>query len=116
MADDGSLCGDFNIAHTPLDIKRQSQRKSMPGFLPEERALRGPLAGEYGFVDVTRALAGEVQGRTPGGASTWPSLSTTTSAGGSTTSSPRAGLAQTAVDFAIDKAPSYGTDGPTMRR
>ena len=26
------------------------------------------------------------------------------------------GLAQTAVDFAIDKAPSYGTDGPTMRR
>ena len=32
------LCGDFNIAHTPLDIKNAKANEKHAGFLPEERA------------------------------------------------------------------------------
>jgi exodeoxyribonuclease III len=32
------LCGDFNIAHTPLDLTHPKKNTESPGYLPEERA------------------------------------------------------------------------------
>jgi exodeoxyribonuclease-3 len=32
------LCGDYNIAHTPIDIARPKQNENSPGYLPEEHA------------------------------------------------------------------------------
>lgn len=56
------ICGDWNIAHTELDLKawRANQRNS--GFLPEERAWLDALYGETGYVDVTRSLHPGVPG------------------------------------------------------
>ena len=31
------LCGDYNIAHTPIDIARPKANENSPGYLPEER-------------------------------------------------------------------------------
>lgn len=56
------LCGDFNIAHTPLDIKNAKSNEKNAGFLPEERAYIDRWLGEYEFVDVMRNLAGGIQG------------------------------------------------------
>lgn len=56
------LCGDFNIAHTPLDIKNAKSNEKNAGFLPEERAYIDRWLGEYEFVDVMRNLAGDIQG------------------------------------------------------
>lgn len=56
------LCGDFNIAHTPLDIKNAKANEKHSGFLPQERAYVDRWLGEYGLVDVVRGLAGDVQG------------------------------------------------------
>jgi exodeoxyribonuclease-3 len=35
------LCGDLNIAHTPMDIRNARQNEKNSGFLPEERAWIG---------------------------------------------------------------------------
>ncbi|MDF7641141.1 exodeoxyribonuclease III [Bifidobacterium sp. ESL0784] len=102
------LCGDMNIAHTPLDIKNAKANEKHSGFLPEERAYVDKWLDpkQYGFVDVMRNLAGDVQGPY-----TWWSqrgrafdnnvgwridyqLATP-------------GLAQKAKSFDIDRAPSY---------
>ncbi|NEG95798.1 exodeoxyribonuclease III [Bifidobacterium sp. SMB2] len=56
------LCGDFNIAHTPLDIKNARGNVKHAGFLPEERAYVDRWLDEYEFVDVMRDLAGDIQG------------------------------------------------------
>ena len=56
------LCGDFNIAHTPLDIKNAKANEKSAGFLPEERAYIDRWINEYEFVDVMRMLAGDIQG------------------------------------------------------
>ena len=56
------LCGDFNIAHTPLDIKNAKANEKHAGFLPEERAYVDKWLDEYEFVDVMRSLAGDIQG------------------------------------------------------
>ncbi len=50
------LCGDWNIAHHPIDLKnwRGNQRNS--GFLPEERAWLTRVFDELGYVDVFRRL------------------------------------------------------------
>jgi exodeoxyribonuclease III len=58
------LCGDMNIAHTPLDIKNAKANEKNSGFLPEERAYvdRWLDSQDLGFVDVMRQLAGPVQG------------------------------------------------------
>ena len=100
------LCGDFNIAHTPLDIKNAKANETHSGFLPEERAYVDAWLGECGFVDVTRRLAGEVQGPY-----TWWSQrgrAFDNNVGWRIDyqfATPA--LAETARDFAIDKAPSY---------
>jgi exodeoxyribonuclease-3 len=56
------ICGDWNIAHTDLDLKawRANQRHS--GCLPEERAWLSELFDDTGYVDVTRSLHPGVPG------------------------------------------------------
>ena len=47
------LCGDFNIAHTPIDLARPKENEDNAGYLPEERAWMDAFTGE-GFVDTFR--------------------------------------------------------------
>jgi len=47
------LCGDYNIAHTPIDLARPNQNENNPGYLPEERAWMDTFTKE-GFVDTFR--------------------------------------------------------------
>jgi exodeoxyribonuclease-3 len=56
-----ALCGDINIAHTPLDIARPKQNEKNSGFLPEERAWFDRLLAQ-GWVDVLRSLNPGVPG------------------------------------------------------
>ena len=48
------LCGDWNIAHRPIDLKNWRSNQKNSGFLPEERAWLDELFGEVGFVDAFR--------------------------------------------------------------
>lgn len=56
------VLGDFNFGHTELDIKNWKGNVKNAGFLPEERAYMDRFTGELGWVDVHRALAGDVPG------------------------------------------------------
>jgi exodeoxyribonuclease-3 len=47
------LCGDYNIAHTPIDLARPKENEGNPGYLPEERAWMDAFTGA-GFVDTFR--------------------------------------------------------------
>jgi exodeoxyribonuclease-3 len=48
-------CGDFNIAHTSLDIKRDKANENNSGYLPEERNwIRSIL--NLGYIDTFREL------------------------------------------------------------
>ncbi|GHU25913.1 exodeoxyribonuclease III [Spirochaetia bacterium] len=49
------LCGDFNIAHTAIDLARPEDNKDNPGYLPEERAWMDDFLGA-GYVDSFRYL------------------------------------------------------------
>lgn len=100
------LCGDFNIAHTPLDIKNAKANEKSAGFLPEERAYIDRWINEYEFVDVMRMLAGNIQGPY-----TWWSQrgkAFDNNVGWRLDyqfATPE--LAETACGFVIDRAPSY---------
>ncbi|KAB8289901.1 exodeoxyribonuclease III [Bifidobacterium avesanii] len=100
------LCGDFNIAHTPLDIKNAKGNVKHAGFLPAERAYVDRWIDDYEFVDVLRDLAGEMQGPY-----TWWSQrgrAFDNNVGWRIDyqfATPE--LAETARGFVIDKAPSY---------
>ncbi|MDU3533425.1 MAG: exodeoxyribonuclease III [Alloscardovia omnicolens] len=102
------LCGDFNIAHTPIDIKNAKSNEKSAGFLPEERVYIDKWLDELEYVDVMRDLAGEIQGPY-----TW--WSQRGKAFDNDTgwridyqfATPE--LAHTARGFRIDKAPSYDT-------
>lgn len=50
------LCGDWNIAHTPLDLKNWRSNQKNSGFLPEERAWMTALTIEDGWIDTYRRL------------------------------------------------------------
>jgi exodeoxyribonuclease-3 len=50
------VCGDFNIAHRPIDIENWRGNQHSSGFLPEERAWMDRLFGPVGWVDVFRQL------------------------------------------------------------
>jgi len=56
------VCGDFNIAHTELDIKSWKANLKSEGFLPEERAWFGEVTASGGFVDVIRRLHPDREG------------------------------------------------------
>ncbi|MBT3272722.1 MAG: exodeoxyribonuclease III [Spirochaetales bacterium] len=47
------LCGDFNIAHKPIDLARPKANEQTPGYLPEERAWMDMFINN-GFVDTFR--------------------------------------------------------------
>lgn len=50
------LCGDWNIAHQPIDLRNWRSNQKNSGFLPEERAWLTRVFDELGFVDVFRRL------------------------------------------------------------
>ena len=50
------VCGDWNIAHRPIDLKNWKSNQKNSGFLPEERAWMDHLFGEAGFVDAFRVV------------------------------------------------------------
>ena len=50
------LCGDWNIAHQPIDLKNWRSNQKNSGFLPEERAWLTHVFDELGFVDVFRRV------------------------------------------------------------
>ena len=48
------LCGDWNIAHKPIDLKNWKSNQKNSGFLPEEREWLDELFGRGRFVDAFR--------------------------------------------------------------
>jgi len=50
------LCGDWNIAHKPIDLKNWRSNQKNSGFLPEERAWLSKVFDELGWVDVFRRI------------------------------------------------------------
>jgi len=47
------LCGDYNIAHTAIDLARPKENEKTPGYLPEERAWMNTFTAA-GFIDTFR--------------------------------------------------------------
>ena len=58
------LSGDYNIAHTEIDLARPKENENNPGYLPEERAAMTKLLSA-GYVDTFRHFTKE------GGHYTW---------------------------------------------
>ncbi len=52
------LCGDFNIAHYPIDLARPKQNEGNPGYLPEERNGMDKLI-KAGWIDTFRMFTSE---------------------------------------------------------
>jgi len=50
------LCGDWNIAHHPIDLRNWRSNQKNSGFLPEERAWLSRVFGEVGLIDVFRRV------------------------------------------------------------
>ncbi len=50
------ICGDFNIAHKPIDLRNWRSNQKNSGFLPEERAWLDHVFDELGFVDAFRVV------------------------------------------------------------
>jgi exodeoxyribonuclease-3 len=53
------ICGDWNIAHRPIDLKNWRANQKNSGFLPEERAWLDRLFDELGLVDAFRLVNAE---------------------------------------------------------
>lgn len=62
------LCGDWNIAHTTIDLENWKSNQNSSGFLPEERAWLDTVFDEIGFVDAFRVV------NKKGGQYTWWSM------------------------------------------
>ena len=58
----GIITGDLNVGHTENDIKNWKGNVGKAGFLPAERAYLDRASDEAGWVDVHRALSGDVPG------------------------------------------------------
>jgi exodeoxyribonuclease III len=50
------ICGDWNIAHKPIDLKNWRANQKHSGFLPEERAWLDHILGPIGYVDAFREV------------------------------------------------------------
>lgn len=50
------ICGDWNIAHKPIDLKNWKSNQKNSGFLPEEREWMDRLFGDLRFVDAFREV------------------------------------------------------------
>ncbi len=55
------FCGDFNVAHTEIDLKNPKSNRQNPGFSDEERACFTKVL-ESGFVDTFRYLYPDLEG------------------------------------------------------
>jgi exodeoxyribonuclease-3 len=53
------LCGDWNIAHRPIDLRNWRSNQKNSGFLPEERAWLDELFGDARYVDAFREINAE---------------------------------------------------------
>ena len=53
------LCGDWNIAHKPIDLKNWRGNQKNSGFLPEERAWLDELFDDAGYIDAFRSVNAE---------------------------------------------------------
>jgi len=60
-----AICGDFNIAHKPIDLAHPKANEKNPGYLPEERAWMDAFTSS-GFADTFRMFHPE-----PGRYSWW---------------------------------------------
>lgn len=58
------LCGDYNIAHKPIDLANPKANENNAGYLPEERAWMDTFLGS-GYIDSFRKFSSE------GGNYTW---------------------------------------------
>jgi exodeoxyribonuclease-3 len=99
------LTGDLNVAHREADLKNWKGNLKKAGFLPEERAWFDAMFSR-GWVDVGRRLHGEGPG--PYSWWSWRGKAFDTDTGWRIDyhiASPE--LADTAVEGAIDRAPSY---------
>ncbi|MDC7127302.1 MAG: exodeoxyribonuclease III [Spirochaetales bacterium] len=47
------LCGDYNIAHKPIDLANPKRNEKNPGYLPEERAWMDKFT-QNGYIDTFR--------------------------------------------------------------
>lgn len=56
------VMGDFNIAHTRLDVKNWRSNQKSEGFLPEERAWFDEVLSPRTLVDVVRSLHPDEEG------------------------------------------------------
>ena len=54
------LCGDYNIAHKPIDLANPKSNEKNPGYLPEEREWMDKFTSS-GYVDVFRKFCSEPQ-------------------------------------------------------
>ncbi len=54
------VCGDFNIAHKPIDLKRPKANEKNSGFLPVERAWIDKII-DLGYVDTFRYVNGDIE-------------------------------------------------------
>lgn len=52
------LCGDYNIAHKPIDLANPKANEHNPGYLPEERAFFTRFL-EHGYLDTFRLFCAE---------------------------------------------------------
>jgi len=50
------ICGDWNVAHSEIDVKNWKKNMATTGFLPPEREWLTRVFEEHGFVDVFRAV------------------------------------------------------------
>lgn len=50
------ICGDWNTAHTPIDLANPKSNSKNSGFLPEERAWLDRVFDEVGMVDAFRVV------------------------------------------------------------
>lgn len=58
------LCGDYNVAHKPIDLARPKENEQSPGYLPEERAWMDRFV-DAGYTDTFRMFTPD------GGHYTW---------------------------------------------
>lgn len=56
------VCGDFNIAHRPIDLAKPKENAGMSGFLPIEREWLDKFVAA-GYVDSFRRMHGELEGK-----------------------------------------------------
>ena len=56
------ICGDMNVAHREIDLKRPKTNVNNAGFTPQERGAKTTLL-ESGFVDTFRYLYPDAAGR-----------------------------------------------------